>query len=253
MVPLCYNFAATTYRTILQKNLMTQVHQLYKLQEIDVEIREKKQRLGEVLKTLNGPDWLLKARQRMDTAVAELQSLQAKHNTVNLELQSIRNKISNSENRLYSGKVTNPKELSDLQGEIESLGRRAAIVEDEELELLILIEDAETEKTAAEEVLAKAEARWVTDSAELQSEKDQLAVRLNHLISSRPEMAAHIDAASLQEYDQLMNKKKGLAIARVRGNMCLGCRVNISANKLKLAKEGRKEYCGGCGRIIFPY
>jgi predicted nucleic acid-binding Zn-ribbon protein len=185
--------------------------------------------------------------------VSETQSLQARHNTVNLELQSIRTKIKNSENRLYSGKVTNPKELSDLQGEIESLGRRASIVEDEVLELLILLEDAETEKAAAAEALATAEARWVTEAVELESEKNELALRLNKLLASREAQARIIDAASLEEYDQLMKKKRGMAIARVRGVMCLGCRVNISANKLKLAQEGVKEYCGGCGRIIFPY
>ena len=232
---------------------MTQVHQLYKLQEIDVEISQKKRRLGEVLKILKGPAWLLKARERMNTAVSDYQALQAKHNTVNLEWQSIRNKIKNSENRLYSGKVTNPKELSDLQDEIESLGRRSARVEDEVLELLIMLEDAETEKDAAAEALSQAEARWVSDSAELQKEKEELAWRLNKLLSSREEQVDIIDAASLAEYDQLMKKKNGLAIARVRGNMCLGCRMNISANKLKLANEGRKEYCGSCGRIIFPY
>lgn len=232
---------------------MAQVHQLYKLQEIDLEIREKKERLTEVLQILKGPQWLLNVRSRAETAVAELQTLQSQHTTLNLELQSLRNKIKSSENRLYSGKVSNPKELSDLQSEIDSVGRRASGLEDEVLEVMILMEDAETEKSQIDEALAKAEARWETESVALATEKNELALRLNKLLALRKEQAAAIDAPSLQEYERLAKKKGGKVVVRLRADMCLGCRTTVSANKIKQAKEGQKVYCGTCDRIIYPY
>jgi len=94
---------------------MTQVHQLYQLQQIDTEIREKKQRLSEVLKAQREPGELIATRRRAEAAAAELQKWQATHTDLNLELSSLNNKAKNSERRLYSGKVTNPKELADLQ------------------------------------------------------------------------------------------------------------------------------------------
>ncbi|MEZ4515948.1 MAG: hypothetical protein R3C44_03590 [Chloroflexota bacterium] len=42
-----------------------------------------------------------------------------------------------SEQRLYSGDVKNPKELTDLQHEIESLGRRRDTLETDVLEALM--------------------------------------------------------------------------------------------------------------------
>ena len=232
---------------------MTQVHQLYHLQEIDTEIREKKARLGEVLQILKGPPWLIKARNREAKAAEELRGLQSQQNELNLELQSIRNKEKNSERRLYSGKVVNPKELSDLQSEIDSLQRRAGTVEEEMLEIFILMEDAEAEKEGADGELNKAETRWNTESVELQTEQNELALRLRKLMTSRQEYAATLDVPSLKNYENLAQKKKGMAIARLRGDMCLGCRMTVSAQKIKQAKEGKLSYCGGCGRMLYPY
>jgi predicted nucleic acid-binding Zn-ribbon protein len=56
--------------------------------------------------------------------------------------------------------VTNPKELTDLQQEVEALTRRKAALEDEVLNVLVKVEDAQTEKTAADEVLTTAAAQW---------------------------------------------------------------------------------------------
>lgn len=233
--------------------LMTQVHQLYKLQETDTEIREKKQRLGEVLQILRGPAWLLQARGQMDTVMAELQSLQSQRQTLNQDLQGLRSKAKASEDRLYSGRVTNTKEMSDLQGEIESLTKRASVVEDEVLEVMLLLEEADAGKATAAAALAKAEARWQKESGDLQSEKNELAVRLNKLLQLRQEQASIIDAPLLREYEQLAKKRGGMAVSRIRVDMCLGCRMTVSAHTVKEAKEGKKMYCGGCGRIIYPY
>jgi predicted nucleic acid-binding Zn-ribbon protein len=233
--------------------MTTQVHQLYKLQETDLEIQQKKQRLGEVLRILKGPEWLLTPRRAHDTAVATLQERQLQHNNLNLERQSLRSKIQDSETRLYSGKISKTKELTDLQQEIESLNRRLSILEDEVLEAMMLVEEAEGERQTAVAALQTAESRWQTESVTLQTEQNELALRLHKLMATRKTQAAAIDAPSLNEYDQLAKKKGGVAIARVRVDMCLGCRMTISANNIKQAKEGKKAYCGGCGRILYPY
>ena len=98
---------------------MSQARQLLQLQEIDTEIRDKKKRLGEVLQLQTETEELLAARKRVETAVSELTQWQTKRKDLNLELDGLNSRIKRSNDRLYSGKVTNPKELSDLQDEIE--------------------------------------------------------------------------------------------------------------------------------------
>lgn len=232
---------------------MAHVHQLYALQEIDTEIREKKQRLGEVLQTLKGPKWFLQAQAVQATAVEKVNQLKSQHNALNADLQALNSKIQTSERRLYSGKVSNTKEMSDLQDEIASLQKRTAVLQDEMLELMLLIEEAEAEKSAADEAMAKANGRWQQESVELQTEKNELAVRFNKLLDMRQNQLGLFDKSWLQEYDQLSKKKGGTAVVRVRAGMCLGCRTTVSANVIREANEGKKVYCGSCGRIIYPF
>jgi predicted nucleic acid-binding Zn-ribbon protein len=229
---------------------MTQIHQLFQLQKLDTEIDEKKKRLGHVLQAQKEPPALVAARKRAETAAAELQKWQTKHSDLTLEIGSLNTKTKNSENRLYSGKVTNPKELAELQLEIEALGRRTAVLEDELVEALVMVEDAETEKTAADSELETAVAKWETQSAHLKEEQNELALSLHKLMQTRKTKAAAIDAASLQEYNELRQQKHGLAVVGLRINMCLGCQTTVSANKVKEVDEGRKVYCGGCDRLL---
>lgn len=229
---------------------MTQIHQLFQLQKLDTEIDEKKKRLGEVLKAQKEPQSLLAARQRAETAAVQLNEWQAKRAELKVEIDSLNTKAQNSENRLYSGKVTNPKELADLQQEIEALERRKAVLEDAMVEALVMVEDTEKEKTAADAELETAVAQWESQSTHLKKEQNELALSLHKLMQTRQTKAATIDAASLQEYDILRQQKHGVAVAGLRVNVCLGCRTTVSANKVREADEGRKVYCGGCGRLL---
>lgn len=231
---------------------MSEVEQLYKLQQMDTEIDEKKRRLGDVLKAQKGDVALTSAQKRMETAVAALQSWQAKRRELNLELDGLNQKTKNSERRLYSGKVTNPKELSDLQQEIESLSRRREALEETILEVMIELEEAQKEHDRAAAVLKEAEASWSQKSARLQQEQNELALRLHHLMTARKQQTALLPAAALAEYDKLRQRSGGVAVAKLRVNQCLACQITVSANKVKEAREGKLVYCGGCGRILYP-
>jgi uncharacterized protein len=229
---------------------MTHIYQLFQLQKLDSEIDEKKKRLGEVLLAQKEPPALLTTRERSEAAASDLQTWQGKHKDFTLEVGTISTKAKSSETRLYSGKVTNPKELAELQQEVEALGRHKAVLEDEILEALVMMEKAQTEKTAADDHLETAVSNWDKQSAHLKAEQNKLALNLHKLMQSRKVQAAKIDATSLQEYEHLRQQKNGLAVAGLRVNMCLGCRTTVSAQKAKGVDEGQKVYCGGCGRLL---
>jgi uncharacterized protein len=231
---------------------MSQIQLLYQLQQFDTEIREKKQRLGDVLRAQKETEALLAARARANTAEAEWQTWQTRRKTLNLELESVNDKARRSESRLYSGNVRNPKELSDLQHEIEALGRRRAALEDDILEAMIMLEEAEGEKTAADEALESITADWEKAQAQLKREQNELALRLHQLTGLRQQPLALLTAASLAEYDQIGRRKGGVAVVGLKQTMCLGCRLTISATKAREAQEGKLVHCGSCGRILYP-
>ncbi|MFZ0545069.1 MAG: C4-type zinc ribbon domain-containing protein [Candidatus Promineifilaceae bacterium] len=231
---------------------MSQVDLLYRLQQVDDDIAQKKQRLGEVLRLQKGSGALAAARQRAETAAATLQKMRTQQQDLNLELKGLNDKTKRSEKRLYSGLVKNPKELSDLQNEIDSLNRRRAGLEDEVLEAMIMVEEAQEENDAVAATLEQLETEWAASQKHLQAEQSDLVQQINELMRNRKEQAQSIPTRFMAAYDHVMKRGMGSAVARLTNNRCRGCQVTVPANLVKAADEGKLVYCDNCGRILAP-
>jgi predicted nucleic acid-binding Zn-ribbon protein len=232
---------------------MSQVRQLYKLQQIDTEIRQKKQRLGEVIQLQRETEELLAARQRAQGAGEELQTWQTRQNELDLELGSLSSEAQRTDQRLYSGNVKNPKELEDLQNKVLELGRRRAALEDEILEAMIMIEDAQEEKESADQSLSDVHTAWKKSQESLQQEQNELALRLHELMAARQKQIALIEKPLLANYEQMRSHKGGgVAVAGLVDKRCTGCHLTVSAIKVTRAERGEIVTCGGCGRILNP-
>src|SRR5690606_5207993 len=142
---MCYNPAGKSRR-----DTMSQAQVLYDLQQIDTEIRTKKQRLGEVLRLQKEPASLLAARESAQAADTELKKRQAHHKALSQEIAALAEKAKRSEERLYSGAVKNPKELTDLQHEVDALARRRAALEDEALLAMMSVDEQKAARDAAD-------------------------------------------------------------------------------------------------------
>lgn len=231
---------------------MTQIDELYRLQQIDSEIRGKKQRLREVLQAQKADQELRAARQAHETAAGALEAAQKKQRQLEVELGQVDGKAKQSEDRLYSGKVKNPKELSDLQQEIASLGRRREALETEILEAMVQVEEAQERDRETGITLEESENRWEQRIASLQREQNELAVRINELLEKRQAQAKRIESRMMKIYDTTAGKKGGVAVAGLKGDMCQVCGVRTSSNKGRQAQAGELVYCGSCGRILAP-
>lgn len=231
---------------------MSQARVLYDLQQIDTEIRAKKQRLGEVLRLQKEPAALLSARETAAAAAAELQRWRARHQALTLEIGTLNDKAKRSEERLYSGAVKNPKELSDLQHEVEALGRRRAALEDEALATMLTVDEHGAASRAAAAEVDQLAGAFAASVATLKAEQQQLALYINQLLQKRQRQVSLAQPASLKLYDQLSQEKRGLAVAGLRGNKCQGCQVSISGTTIRAADEGRLVNCDSCGRILCP-
>ena len=231
---------------------MSQVQQLYYLQQIDTEIRQKRQRLSEVIRLQRESEELLAARERVRVADNELQTWQTRQNDLNLELGSLNNEARRTEQRLYSGNVKNPKELEDLQNKVQALGRRRGVLEDEILEAMIMIEDAQSEMELATKSLTVIQANWEKVQANLKLEQNELALRLHELAEARQVRLPLIEKQLLVEYEQLKQRKNGVAVAALEEGRCSGCHLTVSAQKVKRAEQGEIVTCGGCWRILSP-
>ena len=83
---------------------MSQVQQLYRLQQYDTEISQKKRRLAEVLHLQRETEALIAARKHFVLASETVTKWTTTQTDLNLELGSVNDKARRSENRLYSGR-----------------------------------------------------------------------------------------------------------------------------------------------------
>jgi hypothetical protein len=166
------------------------------------------------------------------------------------ELSQNEREIEKAQNRLYSGDVKNPKELTDLQKKIASLQRRQSDIEDEMLEALLEGEEADAAAKATAEERARVEDRWGETLERLKEEQHRLALELDRLMRKREEVVPLVQPGMLARYQNLIKRKNGLAVARLKRGMCLGCQVRVPAGLAAQAEKGELVYCNNCGRIL---
>jgi len=231
---------------------MSVLSQLYQLQLLDSEWQEKSRRLAEVEEQLGESRELIQAREAVVEAEETVAKLQTSLRALELEIGGVSDKLKQNQDRLYSGKVRNPKELTGLHDEAAALRRRRSELEDQELELMIEIEDNEAELSERQARLRQIEAGWHQDQDALRAEKLQLEASLAELEENCGATRAKIDAQTLAEYDDLRDRFGGVAVARLKRGICQACGVDVPTSVARSVERGEgKHYCTVCSRLLY--
>ncbi|HLE02481.1 MAG TPA: hypothetical protein VI877_03210 [Dehalococcoidia bacterium] len=115
---------------------------LYELEALDREREAKEETLARVEGELGQRQEVAQAEEAVAEAKRYLQELQKGERDANWSLDDIQQKIRTMEEKLYSGKVTNPKELSSMQQDVELMAEKRRKLEDKVLGVMEKIEDA---------------------------------------------------------------------------------------------------------------
>ena len=224
---------------------------LYRLQNLDLELDEGQRRLSEIQANLGESGALRQARQALTAAQEEHQRWVTRARDLELEIGSLNNEATSTERRLYGGRITNPKELSDLQEKLASLKRRRGTLEDDLLEAMVYGEEAEAKLEACRTGLNDTEASWQAEQAALREERDGLEERLAEARSERERLRHSIAVEDLELYDTVRARHGSIAVATLRDGVCGFCAVTPSSTKMKSIRSGRELFlCGNCGRIL---
>ena len=169
------------------------------------------------------------------------------------EIASLQERAARAEKQLYSGTVSNPRELLALQDDVASIRRRIGQLEDDELEIMMLSEpiDAQRAELWAERERLEAETQRLTD--DLTAAEAEIAAELETVRSERDVDAARVPADLWAEYDTLRSRHGGVAIARLVGATCQGCHLQLSAVEIdRIRKLCADELvnCEACGRLL---
>jgi len=225
---------------------------LYALQRVDLQLARKGRRYKTVEANLGESEALRQSRAKLEAATQHHHHWNTRSQDRDLEAQSLADKLSRESERLYSGRITNPKELGDIQHEIEYLKRRQTDLEDQQLEAMIALEEATTNLAIANEEFVVAEAAWKSENAELHQEYETLKRELAQLLAQRKQVHQALSEKDRNEYSSLQRLRKGLAVVLVENGRCTTCNVSVPKRDLeRAAQQDEIMHCSGCDRILY--
>ena len=185
-------------------------------------------------------------------AETEVKDLGREVKRMESDVETVRARETKDQRLLDSGSVS-PKELTNLQHELESLKRRQSDLEDQELELMERLEDAEKALAIAQSGLEQARA----DRERAQQLRDDaladIADGTTKHQSTRDEVAAGISAPLLTLYDRIRTQTGSTGAAMLKARQCQGCRLELYGNQLSAVRNADPHEvvrCENCGRIL---
>ncbi len=230
---------------------MSEVLDILTLQGFDDEAATLRAALADVEQRLLGDPELVEARRLLGEAEAALKAVRGDQRRLEDEVARLRDKIAPEEKRLYDGSVRNPKELSNIQHELEALTAQRTRFEDQLLEVLAKLEVATTARQAAAAKVQHLEAQWEQQSQQLRHDALRLTDAITRADLKREAQKAKISPRSFQMYEDLRRRKGGLAVARTQGGACTGCRVSLpDAVRKKVFSPVFIVQCPNCERIL---
>lgn len=226
---------------------------LLDLQDLDntlARLRRKRSTLSErtELEALSGDtaaarDSFMQAQRELDTRRTELSRIEADVATV----QQRRDR----DNQMLSVS-TSSKEAQSLQGELETLSRRQAELEDRELELMEVVEAAQAAFGQAERNLAGVDERRAAIQARLDDAERRLDAEISSNAEERAGVAAELQRDILDLYEELRGRI-GIGAARLRGNVSEGSNMALAPAELSDIRATASDeivFCPGSGAIL---
>lgn len=231
---------------------MSSSFHLYQLQKIDTQLDQISQRSNEIQRLLEEDTNLRAAKQQLEAAEKQARIARQALHQVEASVQAKRVKKEQSEASLYGGLIKNPKELQDLQNEVASLKRVITKLEDEELEAMIAVEEAEDALKTAQQQMAQAQAEFTQQNASLTGEQSQLTRTAERLHAERELVTSQISVDSISSYDRLRKAKRGVAVAFVDEDSCGTCGAALTPAERQSARSPHQiVLCPSCGRILY--
>ncbi len=230
---------------------MTNAKQLYSLQELDLileRIRGETDKAQSELSSALGVEELETALQEESDRLSEVQG---NHKNQQLEIVTLRERSVRLDDQLYSGVVSNPRDLESLEQEAANARSAVERYDGELLELSVQAEESQLNRDALERQLNETNSAWQSRQAELQTEIARNAAEREAVAAQRDELASTLDPVSLQLYHRLRRSKKGLAVAKVERGLCQACRMALPTQHLQKVRRGQiTVLCSSCGRML---
>jgi predicted nucleic acid-binding Zn-ribbon protein len=187
---------------------------------------------------------------RAETENSDLGREQAR---VDADVEIVRGRMERDQKRLDSGQVGSPRELENLQSEIQSLHKRQSDLEDAELEIMeqreaieLRIKALRSEQEQVGSSLTLGEQQRDATWSEIDAETEKSTAQRAELVATLPE-----DLVAL--YEKLRASSGGVGAAALHRGRCEGCHLQLNTTDLLHLRDAPEDdivRCEECRRIL---
>ena len=230
---------------------MTQARALHKVQVIELELIKLGKRIKSINSELEDQVELEKVRETYTGTEERLKESRKQVSEVELQIQTVVDKRKETEEQMYSGTVSNTKELQDMQMEVEALTRRQALLDEQLLQHIGEHDSADTEHSETAGLLEETTASHQARQDELMNEKTELKQEADGLLSDRRAAIKKVQEPALKLYKGMRAAKSNRPVSVLKDNACTIC--GIEQNHTVIVAINRSEQlvnCNNCGRIL---
>ncbi|MCY4581553.1 MAG: C4-type zinc ribbon domain-containing protein [Chloroflexi bacterium] len=231
---------------------MPATRELLTLQSVDGDLAVRHARLGEIAPLLGDDSALRALARRLASEQTEVDSALGRQQEFDAVIAGFTERVDAAEARLYSGVVVNPRELQDLQADVNMLKRQRGQQEDALLEVMVELDTARGDRDASARELEELKASWQAEQRSLTHEQQRLQAEVADLERQRADAVARTPPPEVALYERV-RRNHPHPVAQMHNNACNACRVGVP---MRTAQEVRTSQspvrCPNCGRILLP-
>lgn len=225
---------------------------LFQLQKVDLRIDQINTRLSKIAELLANNPQLIESEKAFRKSQEEYSQKEKEFANLDDSVKKKKIKIEQSESSLYSGKNPNPKELKDLQTEIDSLKRSIASLEEDQLVLMSLMDNVSKDVQDKQKNYESCRIENEKSNMGLLAEKGNLEKEKEKLLAERTVDSTQIPAEAVANYEKLRATKNHIAVTAVEDQSCSTCGSEITAADIQRSRTSSVlTYCPSCGRILY--
>ena len=232
---------------------MSRSQSLFQLQQLDTALDNAHKRIQEI-------ELILQDRKDLTETEIIHKNMEAAHGesakalkNAEQEVALQNTKLEQNQKKLYSGIITNPKELEDLQLESNALKKYLSVLEERQLETMLDFDQSRNDLSTARDRLTEITQNRENLHRSLNNEKKQLESEISTIEEQKLRYLDSEDLPDLPAYDSLRKASGGIAVTLMIDSSCSSCGANIPSAIEQEAKSPTKlAFCPTCKRILHP-
>ena len=223
---------------------------LQQLQEIDIQRDEAQRELQAVLDQISDPPFVAQLEAEIEAQEEEARRADQAVREAHAVVQTAQRRIEVTDNRLYSGSITDHRTLEELQRDLYTQRQQLPPLNEAETRATQDAQMAHEAGAWLKQLRTGALDVWNARQSELEVERREAQERVDEFARQVEILRDKLSAEDLATYDRY-RRRRPRVVATVAGGVCAGCRLSLPTIVVTRARRGtRSVECPSCGCLL---